>query len=67
MMKRLALYTAAFNLSVSIDEATVDGITENLTNGETIVIRSTSYGEPVTYWVNPDNVSAIVISPESDE
>jgi hypothetical protein len=65
-MKRLAIYTTAFNLSVALDVSTIDSIITNLVNGETIVISDTPAGEPVTYWINPANVAALVITEVND-
>jgi hypothetical protein len=61
-MKRLALYTTAFNLSVDLEDRTIVEVTRHLIDGEMIVISDTAYGEPVTYWINPANVAAIVIT-----
>lgn len=66
MRKRLAIYTTAFNLNVVLDEWTVNSVIGNMSAGETIVINDGVDGEPVTYWINPANIAAIVVTEVND-
>lgn len=65
-MRRITIYTTAFNLSLAVPAVVVDEITKNLAEGETIVLTDGVGVEAVTYWINPANVCAILNTYETE-